>query len=104
MADRVESRADKRASGANNTIIIENRAMHGFSIPAYTYKSCACGQLWLGPAYAVIDDQGYFWNCPGCEHLFKPPQPEESTPEPTPAPKKKTPASKKSAKPRTHKA
>ena len=57
------------------------RAMHGFSIPAYTYKSCACGQIWLGPAYACIDDNGYFWNCPGCMHRFAPgstyPAPEE---------------------------
>lgn len=51
---------------------VTSRAMHGFSIPAYTYKSCACGQVWIGPAYACIDDNGYFWNCPGCAHRFEP--------------------------------
>lgn len=48
------------------------RTMHGFSIPAYTFKSCACGQIWIGPTYTCADDNGFFWNCPGCEHRFKP--------------------------------
>ena len=46
------------------------RAMHGFSIPAYTYRSCKCGKIWLGPAYACMDDDGYFWNCKGCADRF----------------------------------
>ena len=59
------------SNGANDNLITENRAMHGFSIPAYTYKQCACGQIWQGPAYTCIDDQGYFWSCEGCEERFK---------------------------------
>lgn len=55
----------------DDTHPLKPRAMHGFSIPAYTYKSCACGQIWIGPAYTCIDDSGFFWNCPGCEHRFK---------------------------------
>ena len=46
------------------------RGMHGFSIPAYTYSSCACGKIWIGPAYTCVDDNGYFWNCPGCADRF----------------------------------
>ncbi|MEM9617068.1 MAG: hypothetical protein AAF936_03825 [Pseudomonadota bacterium] len=46
------------------------RAMHGFFIPAYGFRSCACGELWTGPAYACIDDDGFMWNCPGCASRF----------------------------------
>ena len=53
--------------------IMSKRAMHGFSIPANTYLSCRCGQIWGGPAYACRDDEGYFWHCPGCEDRFADP-------------------------------
>ncbi|MEO1243743.1 MAG: hypothetical protein AAFX54_17675 [Pseudomonadota bacterium] len=46
------------------------RAMHGFFIPAYAFKSCACSELWTGPTYACIDDDGFIWNCPGCADRF----------------------------------
>lgn len=59
---------DNDAAGEGNDARL--RAMHGFSIPAYTYQSCRCGKVWLGPAYTCIDDDGYFWNCKGCAHRF----------------------------------
>lgn len=59
------------SNGANDNLIIENRAMHSFSIPAQTFHSCACGQIWEGPAFTCIDNQGHFWNCKGCEDRFK---------------------------------
>lgn len=62
---------------SNDNVVIENRGMHGFSIPAYTYHSCKCEQIRIGPAYTCMDDQGYFWNCPGCEDMFKTSSPEE---------------------------
>lgn len=66
------------ANGAiNDNLNNENRAMHGFSIPAYTYKSCTCGKVWIGPAYACIDNNGHFWNCPGCEDRFRETAPQD---------------------------
>jgi len=67
----------------------DSREMHGFSIPPRAYQSCACGHMWRGPAHVVMDQRGFFWNCPGCEGRFRTPAEEGGAPTDTGNPSRK---------------